>query len=1113
MPRRWSQRPGDWSRKLQWEATLDGIADDGSITPELALRAFSIAYGPLPGVELPRKRLGTPESATLAMQLVARVWDQIGAEQRVAIEAALGAPHDSSSPPLASASAQVLTPDPTYQALVDKYIAFYRARIPGVPPLPVRVYKASEEITDAAGTKAWADAQPKNAAGEWGAGTPAYCEVRVPPAGQSQAGGPFLELVLAHEAFHCIQGALMTAWRTRSAWIIEGSADWAAVTAFPVSVAVGAGPYKYYLQTPNAPLFSRSYAASGFWARVDEVAGAGSLWANLPAILNAPTDPGSFSAAGADFSGFVQTWASSMWRLPVAPDAWKQQKPWFIPGPVQPLPVAPIATSTDINAAPYVTRGYKVTVDPNLPLVELQGLTGSLRTGVGDTDYGPVGASEHYCLIGKCKCPPKSTGTLPFNVPVSPGYLNLGLTGGAAAAAARVIYHSLDEYCKKKKDKGKGPSGPAESNGDPHLTTFDGLHYDFQGAGEFVLARSSAGDLEIQAREEPYEDSKTVTVNTQVAIGIDGHRVTVSPETAQSGQPVLRIDGSEFDLAQGASASLGGGTVMREIQSGTIQVHWADGSFAEVRSVGRWGVATNIELAGARRGTVSGLLGNFDDNVGNELATRQGRQIRYSTKETPGWSGLTRYYVKQEFGGRFFDDLYDVVGDSWRITQAESLLDYEPGQTTQTFTNRRIPSKPVDPDELARRRRAEAERACRAAGVTDAGPLADCIVDMAATGNPAFAEDAAIAQEAARASWSKLAAGERRVSDLSLLQAGDGTLHLAFEERLDGPSYQMLNVPISAAGAEGPAEVINTRDQEPSLFAGPDGEVRSASGELPEAETSGIYQYVRSAAGTWTRVAAPVATGGFTYAGVSDSLFADGTQFTIAPMAGVSRLFRGSGNAGVDLVSEESGCYATSASFARDGATGALWVAWLQWDCPVEGVFAQEVDQATGQLIGSPLKAPGSTWESSGAQRTVDINLNESLAFNGRPGQPGVQLAYAVDDNTRTLLWRVGEETAQAVPQRREAIDDVFLTADPEGGKAWLGWEEGRRLWLQRISAAGTPEGKQLPLDPPRGSNAPLLSFHNWNIAARAGALDVIFGYRYDSETQGGLWRARVPAG
>ena len=40
------------------------------------------------------------------------------------------------------------------------------------------------------------------------------------------------------------------------------------------------------------------------------------------------------------------------------------------------------------------------------------------------------------------------------------------------------------------------------NDGDPHITTIGGIHYDFQSAGEFVALRDGNG-MEIQTRQTP----------------------------------------------------------------------------------------------------------------------------------------------------------------------------------------------------------------------------------------------------------------------------------------------------------------------------------------------------------------------------------------------------------------------------------------------------------------------------------------------------------------------------------------------------------------------------------------------------------------------------------
>lgn len=1087
-----------------FQQTLDGIGDDGSISPATALKAFAIAYGPLPGVKRPSgSDLGVPQSATLAMQLVARVWDRIAPAQRAAVERRLGARHDDSSAPQARAAAPTLTPSPRFQAIADRYVAFYAGKLPGYSPV-VRVFTADEEITDARGTKAWADALPLNAADQWGVGAPAYCRVRVPPLGQARAGGPFFQLIMAHEVFHCFQFQIMTAWRQRSAWIIEGMADWAATSAYATTAAVGAGPYRLYLASASAPAFGRSYDATGVWHALDESHGVGSLWPNVALVLNAADDGASFVLAGGGDLSFTETWASAAVRLDGAGAKWRQARPYALPRLDPPVPMDAITSDTQYETVRYQAKVAAIVKDPAKPLVGVVGINGRFRVGAIGHDYGLADDERFFCF-GSCKCRPPRTGEIPPNTRVTTRTIEVALTGGALPGAGRVQYHSMDEYCRDRRRR----SGPAESNGDPHLTTFDGLHYDFQAAGEFVLARARDGSLEIQARQEPYRGSRTVTVNTQIAAKVGGRRVTISPGASKDDPPVVRVDGQLDPLPGGSSRALGDGTLGREGSAdGWVDVTWPDGSTLVVRPVGNWGVATVIQLDGGRAGRVAGLLGDYDGRVDDDLADRGGRPIAYTARASSGWEGLQRYRVAEEFSDRFFDALYDDVGDSWRIRQSESLFDYAPGQSTKTFTLGKVPTKPVGPEELRRQQRAEAERICRAHGVTQPGPLADCITDVAATGNAAFADDAREAQDAASTVWRRLGAGSAITGDISLARSGDGVLHVGYNRDAGGNVRQLGSVAIDAAGHGGAEETIAAADGGVGLFAAADGSVHAVSAEIPNGASSGVYQYGRDGAGAWSPLG--LVTGfGSSYASRPSALaLPDGRLVTVSPMAGVARVFSGAPAAGEGTpVPVPDGCYGSSPSIARDAASGAVFVAWLQWDCPQVGIFAAQYDPASGGF-GAPVQAPGSTW-SGGSSSYPGLNLSEDVALTARPGRDGLFLAYESGPRGDVALWRIGAPGATKIARRRDGARHVRISADPADGRLWVGWEEPGRWWFQRTTAAAAPEGAPRPVAPPANDSGDLLRLSDLQISARGGGLDLVHVLRR-GDTPGALSYARL---
>ena len=182
-------------------------------------------------------------------------------------------------------------------------------------------------------------------------------------------------------------------------------------------------------------------------------------------------------------------------------------------------------------------------------------------------------------------------------------------------------------------------------------------------------------------------------------------------------------------------------------------------------------------------------------------------------------------------------------------------------------------------------------------------------------------------------------------------------------------------------------------------------------------------------------------------------------------------------------------------------------MAWVQSFCPQPGIYVQQVDPATGGVVGTPLKVPGSTWTIGGQQGAADADLVNDLAFTGRPGQPGIFLAFAADGDARVRLWRVGAATSTAFPRRKESVRHVMLVPEQAGGRLWLGWTESLRLWLTRLGPGGTVQTAARPLDPPPGSGGRLFSYR-WDLAGRDGGVDVVYGFPRDEDKPGELWHA-----
>jgi len=285
-----------------------------------------------------------------------------------------------------------------------------------------------------------------------------------------------------------------------------------------------------------------------------------------------------------------------------------------------------------------------------------------------------------------------------------------------------------------------GSRNDGHDDGDPHLTTVDGIHHDFQSAGEFTLLRDGNG-LEIQTRQSPVPTAPAVTdgytgltscvsLNTAVAARVGNHRISYEPNLSGVPDPSglqLRIDG--VLTALGASPiGLGAGGQVASYPTGGIVVDFPDGTTMNVTpnwwpSQSKWYLNVSVFHTTGSEG-VNGALA-----PGSWLPALPGGA---SMGAMPGT--LHQRYL----------DLDTTFANAWRVSSATSLFDYAPGTSTSTFTNPSWPPEnppcvlqdnpdppvhPLDPGT--------AQQLCRI--VTDKTRNQDCVNDVMVTGEPGFA--------------------------------------------------------------------------------------------------------------------------------------------------------------------------------------------------------------------------------------------------------------------------------------------------------------------------------------------------------------------------------------
>lgn len=246
------------------------------------------------------------------------------------------------------------------------------------------------------------------------------------------------------------------------------------------------------------------------------------------------------------------------------------------------------------------------------------------------------------------------------------------------------------------------PRGPTTCRtagcwGDPHYATFDGLAYDFQAAGDFVMAKQTDNPgFEIQIRQCP-------TSNPRVAVAhAVGARVG-SDIVEIHGNGTIYVNGQPSGIPAGVLSLAGGGSIYTPSGGGTV-IGWPSGERLLVRNI----YSVNLIVPLHREGKMLGLLGDMDGNRSNEfMLTRDGDR----RSDTP----LT------------FQEMYrnqDSFASVWRVaTPAEALIKQGTDCTDET-----APGQPMWLNNLTPQEIATGEAAC--VQITDPVAQQTCIFDV-----------------------------------------------------------------------------------------------------------------------------------------------------------------------------------------------------------------------------------------------------------------------------------------------------------------------------------------------------------------------------------------------
>jgi hypothetical protein len=283
-------------------------------------------------------------------------------------------------------------------------------------------------------------------------------------------------------------------------------------------------------------------------------------------------------------------------------------------------------------------------------------------------------------------------------------------------------------------------------HGDPHITTTNGIHYDFQGAGEFVMLKHLE-KYEVQTRMTPVATTgpappnphtglpTCVSINTAAAVRASKQRITYQPNANGRPDPTglqLRVDGA-LVVGRVDGKTLDDGTkIWKDSRTGELRIQHPD--YTGVRISPHWWASQGLWYLDVDMTPPPASAGIAGDVPGDGWLPALADGSSMGPKPADLQDRYKALYVK--------------FADSWRVDDSSTLFDYSPGTSTKTYTMRAwpgevaqcelpftVPVKGVNIDV--------AEQACK--GIQSARLKRFCVFDVMITGNTGFGRSYAVA--------------------------------------------------------------------------------------------------------------------------------------------------------------------------------------------------------------------------------------------------------------------------------------------------------------------------------------------------------------------------------
>ncbi len=235
---------------------------------------------------------------------------------------------------------------------------------------------------------------------------------------------------------------------------------------------------------------------------------------------------------------------------------------------------------------------------------------------------------------------------------------------------------------------GGDPGGSGYTIGDPHLVTINGLHYDFQSTGDFLVLEDGPQFI-VQARHKALNAS--VSGNAAVAAKLGDTSIAVCLPNQ------LEVNGTPTTLADGHAVAFGSILVSRKANVYEIIGPGA----ATIRAEMTPSYINMYVVPGSHdREKAHGLLSGF-------------------ALKMPDGTTLSKSPSYKDF---------IAFSRSWLVNSTESLICKTPTAVYQS------PAKPISANDLDPKERERVQRICSEAGVRDNTLLGDCMLDVSVLG-------------------------------------------------------------------------------------------------------------------------------------------------------------------------------------------------------------------------------------------------------------------------------------------------------------------------------------------------------------------------------------------